>query len=144
MDKHTEIIVFDMAQLAISRRVTSDGPLLRVDLPNVGLLAEVPLDDETSHREGIFRALDSMLATLEIPSSKGRWCRVGLYNPITAQVALHPVPRTEVYTDGLELTIPAYGLPAEVVDQGLLLAARRLPLLVADTRSTRAALAAHV
>jgi len=139
--EHTDVILFDMAQLAFSR--VGDGLLLRVEIANVGILAEVPLRKATSHREGIFEALDSMLATLEVPSSRGRWRKAALYNPLTAQVAFKAVPETVVYTDGRPLTIPAYGLQGALDDEVLRLDGRELPRLVADSRSTRTALAAH-
>lgn len=140
MEKHTDVILFDMAQLDFAR--VGDG-LLRVEIANVGLLAEVPLSESTSHREGIFEALDSMLATLEVPASRGRWRKVALYNPLTSQVAFKAVPETVVYSDGRPLAVPAYGLQGTLDDEVLHLDGRELPRLVADSRSTRAALAAH-
>jgi hypothetical protein len=137
------IVVFDMAQLAIARVTTPHGDALRVDLPNIGTLVEIPVVHEVSRREGVFRAMDAMLANLEMPSSDGRWCRVALYNPLTHQIAFEAVPRTKVYTDGLSLEIPLYGLPADVDDDGMTIGVRKLPRLVANASSTRSALASH-
>lgn len=137
------IVVFDMAQLAVSRRSSTGGDLLRVDLPNVGTLVEVRVEEGVSRREGLFLAMDDMLANLEMPSADGSWCRVGLYNPLTHQIAFRPVPDTEVYTDGSSLEVPLYGLPACIEEEALLVGLRTLPRLVANVLSTRAALASH-
>lgn len=138
-----DIVVFDMAQLAISRRTAPENDLLRVDLPNVGTLAEVRIGRTVSRREGLFMALDDMLANLEMPSADGSWCRVALYNPLTLQIAFRSVPDTEVYTDGDPLEIPLYGATARLAGGALLLGSRELPRLVANVSSTRAALASH-
>lgn len=137
------IVVFDMAQLAVSRRPATGGDLLRVDLPNVGTLSEVRVEERVSHREGLFLAMDDMLANLEMPSADGSWCRIALYNPLTHQIAFRPVPDTEVYTDGASLEIPLYGMPARMDGEELLVGVRTLPRLIANVFSTRTALASH-
>lgn len=136
-------MVFDMAQLAISRHPAPAGELLRVDLPHAGTLTEVRIEEGVSRREGLFRAMDDMLANLEMPSADGSWCSVGLYNPLTHQIAFRAVPETEVYTDGSLLEIPLYGMPARLGDDVLHVGARALPRLVANVLSTRTALASH-
>lgn len=137
------IVVFDMSQLLISRRPVSEGDLLRVDLPNVGTLSETKISESVSRREGLFLAMDDMLANLEMPSVEGSWCRIGLYNPSTHQIAFRPVPHTEVYTDGRVLEVPIYGLPARLEEGTLLVGGRSLAHLVANVLSTRTALASH-
>lgn len=132
-----------MAQLAVSRHPATAGDLLRVDLPNVGTLSEVLVEEGVSHREGLFLAMDDMLTNLEMPSADGSWCRIALYNPLTHQIAFRPVPDTEVYTDGASLEIPLYGLPARIDSDALLVGSRNLPRLVANVLSTRTALASH-
>jgi hypothetical protein len=143
VEKHTDVILFDMAQLSFGHVTSGTETLLRVELANVGVLAEILLPEGTSRREGIFQALDGMLATLEVPASRGRWRKVALYNPLTSQVAFGPVPETLVYTDGRALEVPAYGLRG-VVEAGVLrVEGRELVRLKADARSTSIALAAH-
>ncbi len=132
-----------MAQLTISRVRQGADDLVRVELANIGVLSEVPVHPGTSHREGVFRALDYMLAGLELPASDGSWRPIALYNPITHQIAHQAVPDTAVYTDGAALEVPLYGLAAMLEDDRLVLPGRSIPRLVADTRSTRLALAAH-
>jgi len=140
-----DIVLFDMAQLVLSRRRAPEvgTDVVCVDLPNVGTLIEVPVPSDVSRREGVFVALDTALAGLELPAAGGNWCRVALYNPLTRQVAVGPVPVTEVYTDGADLDVPVYGLQAALADGSLVVESRRLGRLSASVRSTRSALAAH-
>lgn len=140
-----DIVLFDMAQLTISRHHAGTGAhdVARIDLPNVGTLFEVSLPANVSRREGVFITLDAALAGLELPSANGDWCRVAFYNPLTRQAAFGPVPVTEVYTDGTPLDVPVYGMSASLEEGLLRVGDRRLSRLSATTDSTRAALAAH-
>jgi len=140
-----DIILFDMANLRFARHGSPGGdrPRLRVETPHVGVLLETALDEDVTRREAVFRGLDEMLASLELPTSTGSWCQVALYNPLTFQVSYRPVPETVVYTDGRPLEIPPVGLMGRLDDDVMTFGHRELGLLLPSARSTGHALAAH-
>jgi hypothetical protein len=140
-----DVIVFDLAQLQFRRTParTGDGSVLSVHAAHVGLLFEATLDEDVSDREVVFRALDQMLATFELPTSDGVWCPVALANPFSHQVAFRCVPDTEVFSDGDPLDIPAFGAFAQMEGDVLVIGERVLPVVQPDARTTQASLASH-
>ena len=140
-----DVIVFDLAQLQFRRAPAPSGAgsVLSVRAPHVGVLYEYAVDDGVSDREAVFRALDEMLARLELPASDGSWHPVALANPFSHQVAFGAVPHTEVFTDGAPLELRAFGSLARLEDGVLVIGDRALPLSRLDARTTQASLAAH-
>lgn len=130
-----------MAQLEFCR---TDG-LLSVSAPHVGVLVEYPCTDSCSHREAVFRALDVILCDVEMPAADDSWCKVGLYNPLTSQIAISAVPDTVVYGDGFPIAVNSCGSVASLSGDGssLLVAGRTMGTLHGTMRETQHALAAH-
>jgi len=132
------IVIFDMSLLEF-RRV---GGRLAVHAPAVGELLSVPAPADLPSREAVFDALDELLRSFELPLADG-WCRAGLYNPISRQVAVGPVPDTLVFDAVSALRLDAFGTLAEIEGDTLVVGARRIERLVPSMRSTQAVLAAH-
>jgi hypothetical protein len=133
-----EIVIFDMSLLRFRRR---DG-LLCVLAPTLGELLSLPVAEDTSSREAVFAALDELLRSFEMPTVDG-WSRAGLYNPISRQVAVGPVPHTRVFSTPTPLTIDPFGSLAVLEEDALLVGLRRLEIHVPSVLTTRNVLAAH-
>lgn len=137
----TGIVVFDMAHLMFCR---ANG-LLTVSAPHVGVLAQFRCDDSCSDREAVFRVLDVVLCDVELPSADDSWCKVGLYNPLTFQIAFGAIPATVVFGDGFPIVVNSCGTVASISASGssLLVAGRNVPVSHVSMREAQHALAAH-
>ena len=108
---HMNLLVLDLACLRFHRT----GDELAVHAPDLGELARCRVAPGTSDREAVFQVLDEALAVARIPTSAGS-IPVGLYNPLSAEIAIGAVPDTESFTDTEPITLAAYGTIAEYVD----------------------------
>lgn len=115
---------------------------LSVIAPSVGELVSVDVAANISSREAVFDALDEMLRSFEMPMVNG-WCSAALYNPISRQLAVGPVPDTKVFDAGSSLNIEPFGTIATLEHDEVVVGLRRLALHAPSTFSTRTALAAH-
>ena len=138
-----DVILFDMGSL----EYRLDGGVLHVSAPHVGLLGKIAVAEDLSQREAVFRALDDVLASLELPAADGSWYRAALYNPTTFQIALGAIPATEVYGDGRPVPVHPFGslLTLRTFDgsEHLELGGRVLPKCSPTARNTQMALASH-
>ena len=142
--KGMDIVIFDLTHLRMSLLPHGDATsLLRIEAPHIGVLANHVVAPGVSQREAVYRALDSMLATFELPSSEGKWCPVAFYNPLSYQIAYKSVPETMVYGDGHALDVHAFGSVAQLRDDVLVLQDIELPRIQLDAHTTKASLAAH-
>lgn len=132
------IVIFDMSLLEFRRT----GDRLGVHAPATGELVSVAAPANLSAREAVFVALDELLRSFELPLAEG-WCRAGLYNPISRQIAIGPVPDTTVFDAGTQLRLDAFGTLADLDGDVLVIGARRIERHVPSMRSTQAVLSSH-
>jgi hypothetical protein len=134
-----DIVLFDMGRLRYRR----NGDRLEVHARHLGLLAETGFGDGVSSREAVFAALDEVLRSFTLPVD-GSWCRAGLYNPISRQVAIGEVPVTQVFQSAHPLGIEEFGTIATLEDSGsLFVGDEELLAYVASSASAHQVLAAH-
>jgi hypothetical protein len=121
------VVIYDMASLDFQwgagqrtvRLVTGHG----------NALSWLDLEAGLDLRDVAFLACDDALerARVAMPTgsageSRRLRCRVGLYNPYTAQISIGAVPRTKVFDGAGALAIAAQGLLGELNDDELHLA----------------------
>jgi hypothetical protein len=136
-----ELLIVDMANLAFRRE--GDGTHLVVAAPGLPELARVVLPEGMSDREAVFRGMDAVLGSARAATASG-WCRIGLYNPLSEQVAVDAVPSTVCFTDHRPVDIPAGGLLAVADSDGVRLPdGRELPAAEESLAEVQRALAAH-
>lgn len=111
------ILVLDMGTLAFRRESQSTVVVSAPGLPEV-VRACVP--DGCSDREAVFQALDAALGNARM-AADGGWLPVALVNPASCEVAVGPVPRTLVFSDGDPIEVPAGGVLARFDDGALVL-----------------------
>lgn len=132
------IILFDMGRLQYRRH----HDRLEVHARHIGLLAESDVGDGVSSREAVFAALDELLRSFKLPVGSD-WCRAGLYNPITRQVAIGEVPNTLVYQAPHQVGLEEFGTIASLEDGLLLVGETELAPYVATSATAHAVLSAH-
>ncbi len=124
-------------------RYRRNGDRLEAHARHLGVLAETGLGDGVSSREAVFAVLDEVLRSFTLPVD-GRWCRAGLYNPISRQVAIGEVPVTRVFQSSCPLGIEEFGTIATLEDSGsLFVGDEELLTYVASSASAHKVLAAH-
>ena len=132
------IVLFDMGRLRYRR----NGDRLEVHARHLGLLADTDAGDEVSSREAVFAALDELLRSFRLPVGS-EWCRAGLYNPITRQVAIGEVPNTRIYQAPHPVGLEEFGTVASFEGESLFVGESELLPYVATSASAHAVLAAH-
>ena len=124
-------------------RYRRSGDQLEVHARHLGVLARTDLGEGISSREAVFVVLDEVLRSFTLPVD-GRWCRAGLYNPISRQVAIGEVPVTRVFQSPCPLSIEEFGTIATMEDSGsLFVGDEELLAYVASSASAHKVLAAH-
>ena len=104
------------------------------------LIATVPA--AASDREAVFLSLDQVLGQGKVPTLHGL-VPVGLYNPLSGEVAVGSLPVTLAFTDGEPLPIPEDGVFA-TLDGGTLVVGDRVLSPRSDTwTAVHEAVAAH-
>jgi hypothetical protein len=125
------VVIYDMASLDFQwgpgqrslRLVTSRG----------NALSWLDLETGVDPRDAAFLACDDALerGRVAMPEAIDAFssgdatrrlrCRVGLYNPYTAQVSIGAVPRTKIFDGAGALEVPVQGLFGELTDDELVL-----------------------
>lgn len=136
-----DLLILDLATM--SYRFESDRSVLVVAAPGWPELVRAQMPAGVSDREAVFLGLDAVLASGRVPTSSG-WAAVGLYNPLSAEVAVDPIPDTISFWDGQPIEIPAGGLAASLRDGILVLDDGRQIMPTEETAlAVQRALAAH-
>lgn len=135
-----DLWVFDLSSL----RFRSDRPAGRLSvLTSAGeLLASVELENGTSDREAVFRALDAALAHGRLARPEGTRA-LAFLNPYSNQVAVDAVPETVTYQASELVRISELGAPATLRDGLLELDGHTLVPVTPDMTSVMEALTAH-
>jgi hypothetical protein len=124
-----DLLVFDMAAL----RVECDRQTVALWSPDRQLLWSAPVEevgpavsgpfpaDDLSRRELVFTVLDRALGEARVfrvdAAGLRRSCRLGLYNPYTAEVAVSATPNTRAFSAAAPVPVPPEGALA-VLDDG--------------------------
>jgi hypothetical protein len=133
-------VIFDIS--TVRYRFSSTRTSVTALAPTGELLSVVDLRPGTSEREAAFLAADAALRGGRVLRGETR-CRVALYNPHTAEVALDPVPTTRSFGDHAPLILDIAGTLATLDDTGLHVDVRTLARLTPTLSATSRALLAH-
>lgn len=132
-----ELIVFDTASL----RFAHNNATWVVTTGHGAPIATVTVAPGTGRREAALAALDAALAaTFHTPD--GQRLDVALYNPVTSEVAVRPLPHTISYGPA-ELHIPASGARARRSGVELIVAGHHLTVRAASLEVARRAARLH-
>lgn len=134
-------LILDMSSLDFCCDETLQ--VFKVSSRDLGDLVSIPYNIEWSDREAIYQGLNAVLANAVLPTMTGEWVKVSLYNPISYQVAVGPVPETRVYSAGCSVNIPEAGTTGIVDDECIQLDGCVLEYVVPGARSTRYAFESH-
>lgn len=110
--------VFDLASV---RFAMDESGFITVRAASGEVLASVAIDGDVDRRQSAFAACDAALAsgTVLREDADGVPCvhRVALYNPLSGEVAVGPVPHTKVFRSGDVIVLSVNGT-AVVLDGG--------------------------
>lgn len=113
-----------------------------VSAPGFPELLVVSVPKVASDREAVFIALDHVLGQARVPEVGGM-IPVGLYNPLSADIAVGATPNTTTYGDGEPIALPHAGLIASVENDLLTVDDRVLLPRVTSWASVAASVGAH-
>lgn len=133
------LFLWDLGTLTYSRPEPDQVIVSAPGVPEL-LIATVPTI--ASDREAVFVALDQVLSSARVPTVDGL-IPVGLYNPLSADVAVGGTPYTTSYTDGEPLEIDEHGALVALDEHTLVLGDRALTPRTSSWVGAAAAMAAH-
>lgn len=122
----SEVVVLDMGDLSILRS-RREGEFV-VRHAQIGAVFSAASSRPEGSMMWRLDALDMMLAHMRLPLARDAslWVPVGLYNPVTLEVALDPLPRTRAFGDGGRLTFEGPVMEGFLGRDGLELPSRQL------------------
>ena len=136
----TAYVVFDLGSLRFEWLASSRT--LAALTPSRRQLGSLDIASDTSDREAVFELLDHLLA-VGATDLGGQTVACALYNPVTWQTAVRPVPETRSYGDHVPLTLDPEGSPAVLHNGVFTVTNRRLALLEPSMQLVRDAFSAH-
>lgn len=134
------IVVFDLSTLRY--RFSAQRGRVAAVAPTGEILACVDIAPTTDPREAAFRAADAALDQARVVRGN-ETCRVALYNPYSAEVALNAVPATQVFTAQVPVSLDAAGTLMRLEADTLIGPSCRLQRVEPTVARTSRALAAH-
>jgi hypothetical protein len=135
-----EFWVFDLASL----RYRSDRGVGRLSVLTAAgeLLAAVGVENGTSEREAVFRALDAALAHGRLIRPEGTMA-LAFLNPYSSQIAVGAVPETVSYQSADQVRLSEHGARATLRDGLMEIDGHVLVPVTPDMSSVMEALTAH-
>lgn len=120
----TSLLVADMGEILVLRYGHAGGFVVRHR--RAGAL----LSGDSVYEPGTLMwrldAIDRTLGDLLLPTLEGEWLPVGLYNPLTCEVAFSALPGTRAFGCRDDLIFDTPMLPARIVPGGMLVGAELL------------------
>jgi len=129
VNKEVPLVVFDMSSLTIWKNDTSYS----LKTQSGGIIASVDISEVESYteRDIVFACYDKSLNSVWIHDNQ--MCVIGLYNPVTAEVAIGSVPETRVYKSSKPVKIPSLGVRGSLTKDSIFINGSKVFALVTDS-----------